>query len=270
MLSSVRFRQKVESLLQTRALGRTLVSFEEIDSTNTQAMLAATTGTPHGTVYTTESQTAGRGRMGRTWMASPGENLTFSILLRPSFAPYRFGLITVAAGLAVAEALDGLTPPARPAIKWPNDIQLDGRKVCGMLLESSISSSGSRSGHVVLGIGLNVNQVEFPEEIATTASSLRLMTGKEQDRPAILAAILLRFEQRYEQLENGETEALVAAYEQRLAGIGQTITLRFLGSDRTFEGVIQGVDASGGLRLWTPQGEQVFHSGEVTTNPLNG
>jgi BirA family biotin operon repressor/biotin-[acetyl-CoA-carboxylase] ligase len=268
----------VQERLATDRFGQSMRGYEEIGSTNTEAAAWAREGAAEGSVVVAEHQTEGRGRHGRTWAAGKGQNLTFSTVLRPPLAPDRLGLVTLAAGVAVAEAVDDFVSPHRCAIKWPNDVLLEGRKTCGMLLEGSFAGSGppapngpSRDGapeFVILGIGLNVNQVDFPDALADTATSLTLASGRSVPRAPLLARLLQALEARYDALLDGDDDRVRAAFRERMDRLGEPVTLRFTGSDRTVSGTIRGITPTGALRLATADGEKILHAGEVTSDGI--
>ena len=248
------------AVLQTKRLGRPARGFATCGSTNTEAVAWARAGVPEGAIVITEHQTAGRGRLGRTWADAPGQNLLFSVVLRPALAPERLGLITLVGGLAVAEAVAEWTGPIQPRIKWPNDVLLDGRKCCGMLLESSLGAAPL----VVLGIGLNVNQDVFPDEIAERATSLRLETGQYVPRAALLARLLAHLEHLIYRLYAGEDRAICEAFTARMTGLGEPASVRIVAHDEALEGRIEGVDATGALRLRAGDTIHTLHAGDVT------
>lgn len=250
-------------LLRGGRFGRAWRGFETLPSTNTEASAWAQEDAPEGAVVLTEHQSAGRGRHGRRWEAAAGQNLMLSVVLRPALPPASYGLIPLAAALAVADAVAPYAAPIDPAIKWPNDVLLEGRKCCGMLLESLLTPEG---GTVILGIGLNVNQDHFPPELEERATSVLLATGRHVPRAALLADLLGRLEARYDELHRAPEQGTLAAYEQRLVGRGRTITLGFPRGGAV-TGRIDGVDADGALRLRTDTGLRAFHAGEVTTSP---
>jgi len=254
----------VQDRLSTDRFGHAMREYEEVGSTNERAAQWATAGAPEGAVVLTEYQTTGRGRHGRAWTADKGQNLLFSVVLRPSLPPDRLSLITVAAGVAVAETLDDFVSPHRAALKWPNDVLLEGRKTCGMLLESSIADTESV---VVLGVGLNVNQTDFPDALADTATSLRLTTGRPVPRAELLSRLLAALEDRYEAVQSGEATAVRAAYEARLASLHEQTTLRVPETDQTLTGTVEGITDTGALHLRTADGTTTIHAGDVTTHP---
>ncbi len=252
-------------MLQTQRFGQTLRGYPSIDSTNTAAMRWADEGAPEGSMVIAEYQTAGRGRQGRTWQAETGQNLMFSIVLRPSLPPPRLNLITLAASVATAETVEAFTTPLTNAIKWPNDVLLEGFKCCGMLLESTLA--GPDKATVILGIGLNVNQRDFPSELENRATSLLLQTGRHIDRAAMLADLVGRLEHYYDTLGD-DGAAVRRAYLARLHGLGHPTTLQPTGQQQPITGVILGVSDTGALRLDTADGVRTFHTGEVTGHPF--
>jgi BirA family biotin operon repressor/biotin-[acetyl-CoA-carboxylase] ligase len=254
----------VRDALDTNRFGQSMRGFETVGSTNTEAASWARDGAKEGSVVVTEYQSEGRGRHGRTWEAQKGQNLMFSVVLRPTLEAGRLGLITVAASVAVADAIDEFVSPHRAALKWPNDVLLESRKTCGMLLESSIS--GRRTADVViLGVGLNVNQTTFPDALSDTATSLRLTTGRPVPRPPLFAHLLARLEARYDAVQGGDAASVREAFHNRLTERGDTVTFRVPDTGGTISGTVRGITETGALRLDTPDGPKVVHAGDVTT-----
>jgi BirA family biotin operon repressor/biotin-[acetyl-CoA-carboxylase] ligase len=250
---------------------------ERLGSTNERALAWAADGAPEGATVAAEEQTAGRGRHGRRWHAQPGRNLTFSVVLRPAAAsadrealpPARFGLLGPTAGLAVCEAIaemlaETVAAPA-PALKWPNDVLIEGAKCGGLLLETAGTA-------VVLGVGVNVNQQTFPDVASendansTAPTSLAQAAGRRVERAPLLAQILRRFEARYESLfEDAGRRAVRAACEARLGALGERVTVERFRADERVEGIFLGLAPDGAMRLRSPGGaEHVFHAGDVT------
>ncbi len=254
----------MQDRLTTDRFGRALRSFEEVGSTNERAATWAKAGAPEGAVVLTEYQNTGRGRHGRVWAAAKGQNLLFSVVLRPQLSPDRLSLLTIAAGVAVAETLDPFVSPHRAALKWPNDVLLEGRKTCGMLLESSLTAP-NHDTVVVLGVGLNVNQTDFPDALADTATSLRLTTGRPVPRAELLSHLLAALEQRYDAVQTNGDAAVRRAFEERLASLQAPTTLHVPETDRTLSGTVEGITKTGALRLRTPDGPTTVHAGDVTT-----
>lgn len=259
--SSLLLADEVQALLQTQRFGRTLRSYASIDSTNTAAMRWANEDAPEGSVVVADYQTAGRGRQGRTWQAEAGQNLMFSMVLRPPLPPPRLSLITLAASVAMAETVETFTTPLTNTIKWPNDVLLEGYKCCGMLLESTLG--GPNQATVILGIGLNVNQSAFPSELAERATSLLLQTGRRTPRAALLADVLGRLEHYYDALGDDDGIAVRRAYTARLHGLGHPATLQLTRRAQPITGVILGISNTGALRLDTTDGVRTFHAGEI-------
>lgn len=256
-----------ETFLGTRRIGRPIRGYASTTSTNAVAAQWAAEGAEEGSAVVAEYQTAGRGRLGRTWTAQAGQNLTFSLVLRPALPPGRLGLVTLAGAVAVAEALDAFVAPLTPAIKWPNDLLLHGRKCCGMLLESVFSGDSTSPPTVVLGIGLNVNQDAFAPEMEDRTTSLLLETGRPLPRAPLFARILLEIENAYFSLFEDDGTRVRRAYETRLLGLGQPITLHLTEGSARACGIVRGITPEGALRLQTAAGLQTFHAGEVTTQP---
>ncbi len=256
----------VQDCLSTDRFGHAMRGFEEVDSTNERAADWAKEGAPEGAVVLAEYQTTGRGRHGRPWTADKGRNLLFSVVLRPTLDPDRLSLITVAAGVAVAETIDAFVAPHRAAIEWPNDVLLENRKTCGILLESSLSLPDAGTT-VVLGVGLNVNQTDFPDALADTATSLRLATGRPVPRPVLLERLLKTLEHRYDAVQSQQPseEAVRTAFQERLTSLHEQTTLRVPDSDQTLSGTVTGITDTGALRLRTADGKKTVHAGSVTT-----
>lgn len=253
--------EALRARLSTTWLGRRHVHVATCGSTNDLAAAEARAGAPAGTLITADEQTAGRGRLGRTWHAAPGENLTFSLILRPGRPAPEIPTLTLLAGGAVAQALADLRFSAR--LKWPNDVLLRPagrpRKVAGILTEAA--TVGSEVSHVVVGIGLNVNVADFPPEIAARATSLRLIRGAPLARAEVLAGVLGRLEAAVDDfLVRGPAAAtaLWDGYADRL------LRCRARVDGHDVEGVPDGVAADGSLRLRDDEG--MLHrvmSGEI-------
>jgi BirA family biotin operon repressor/biotin-[acetyl-CoA-carboxylase] ligase len=177
--------------------GAPLVATAETGSTNDDALEAARRGAPHGAVFVADAQRSGRGRRGNSWTSPPGENLTFSVLVRPELPAERISAVALVAGLAVRAAVAARVPED-VAIKWPNDVLCGGRKIAGILVESRMSATVEA---VVVGIGVNVRMRDLPPDIATIATSLSLLGDPSPNREALLAEILAAFEQRLGRFE---------------------------------------------------------------------
>ena len=246
-------------------VGSVFRSYDTVTSTNDLALAWAAADAPHGAVVYAERQTNGRGRMGRAWTARSGRNLTFSVILRPTLPPDRWNLVTIAACVAAAEAIDGVAAPLYTQIKWPNDILIDDRKCCGMLLESSGAGQPSVAARaVILGVGVNVNEDTLPSAIERQATSLLLATGRPVRRAHLFAALLDRLQHALDGLEE-DAVAVSKQYMRRMYNLNAATELRFAHGERVVQGIVAGLGETGGLLLATDEGVQTFHAGEVTT-----
>jgi len=256
------YAAEVVPLLTTRRLGRECRYAAETGSTNRDAAALAEAGSPEGAVVAAGAQTVGRGRMTRAWFSPPNANLYFSLLLRPAVDPGRVSSLPLVVGLAVAEALAALAPETQPLIKWPNDILIGDKKVCGILCEMQVETDCCVR-HVVAGIGVNLNltRADLPKELRSRATSLKIETGRSFSRAAVLTEILNRFEPLYDEWCAHGCEALLGAIEKRDALRGKRITLEQGG--RRIEGCADGLFADGALRLVTEQGVVPVYSGEA-------
>jgi BirA family transcriptional regulator, biotin operon repressor / biotin---[acetyl-CoA-carboxylase] ligase len=251
-------RTRFASRLATRRLGRALIARAAAGSTNDEAWAAFAADAPDGTVVVADAQSAGRGRHGRVWHTAPGQSLALSVLLRRGCEPPALGLLPLAAGLAVAEALERLG--ARPDLKWPNDVLLGGRKVAGVLCET-------RRAAAVVGVGVNLGQTEadFPGEISTTATSLAL-AGVTASREDVAAAFLVALESRWDELRHAGPATLLGAWRARAACWGRAFTVRAPGGE--VSGVARGLDAAGALVLTLADGtELAVRSGDLDPGP---
>lgn len=183
----------VKPYLNTEFIGREYAYYDSIDSTNVQGKREAAVKVCDGKVFITEEQTGGRGRLGRTWESPKFTGIWMSILLKPDIPIELAPKITVIAAAAAYNTMKEFGIDAK--IKWPNDIVIDGKKICGILTE--MSTVGGKIDYVIMGIGINVNMVEFPEDLKDKATSLKLELGKDMDRSKITALFLNNFEKLY-------------------------------------------------------------------------
>ena len=253
-------KEEILSSLSSRIFGKTVHSFDTIDSTNSFAKNLGRDSAPHGSLVIAEEQTSGRGRLQREWISSKGSNLLFSVILYPEFNTEKIALLPLIGSLAVADAVETVTGLSATC-KWPNDVLIDTKKVCGMLLEST-SGSGSIE-KIILGIGVNVNQTEFPEGLLHKATSLRNESGKEVSRVILLAAILEELENRYEQLAHFPSAQLLNDWKLKALLFGKKITV--LESEFSYSATAVDVAEDGGLIIQTEDGgkKKVF-AGDVS------
>ncbi len=258
-------------------IGSKIIRKDITGSTNVDIAELANT-LPHGAVVTAEAQTAGRGRRGRHWQSPSGENLYFSLLLKPDFVPDKAPMLTLVMALAVAQGIEDVYGAADQAqhevqIKWPNDIIIHGRKVCGILTEMQVEAGKIK--HVIIGVGVNVHQRDFVGEGLEYASSLDIEFGQQKGtttdlREQLLWNILERFTICYEQFCESESLApLEEAYQARLINLGKEV--RVLEPGSSFTGVALGIDEEGQLLVQKPDGSRVsIYAGEVSVRGLYG
>jgi BirA family biotin operon repressor/biotin-[acetyl-CoA-carboxylase] ligase len=241
-------------------LGSTILRFDSVASTNDVARDLAASGSPEGTCILAREQKAGRGRQGRTWASPPGEGLYLSVILRPAIRAAQSPVLTLAAAVAVAETLK-LNFEVTADIKWPNDVMASGRKICGILVESAIE--GDRLQYAVMGIGVNVAQREFPDEISAVATSLAIETGRSLAQDEVLNPLLERLSIWYE-IAMTQPSKVLARWEE-LSSYARGCAVRVESSDWSIEGVTRGLASTGALRVELANGEirEVF-SGEVS------
>ena len=257
---------EIKSLLHTEWAGQELFCFDEIDSTNTKAKELAEQGYPSGTLVVADRQIAGRGRRGRSWDSPAGIGIFMTLLLKPDINPNNASMLTLVTALATAQAISDVTG-AEAKIKWPNDIVINGKKVCGMLTE--MSAQFDYINHIVIGIGINVHNESFPEEIRETASSLLLESGKRIHRADLIARFLERFEAGYAIfLQTEDLEGLMKDYNALLVNIQKQV--RILDPKEPFEGKAIGITKRGELIVDTWESRKLVSSGEVSVRGIYG
>ena len=239
------FAAALSEKLRTRILGTPFHFFPTIDSTNTFAARLAHEGAPEGTTVIADSQSGGKGRLGRSWVSPPGVNLYLSVILRPPVSTAVAPQLNLLAGIAVADAITETTRLS-PAIKWPNDILLDEKKVCGILAEMQTDTGGLRA--VILGIGVNINAPPsaFPAELRDKASSLLIAGGQTVDRNTFTASLLTHLEKSYV-LWLQEGFSALRGHWERYAGhmLGKRISVA--APEGTVVGIVLGLDSDGAL-----------------------
>jgi BirA family transcriptional regulator, biotin operon repressor / biotin---[acetyl-CoA-carboxylase] ligase len=249
-------------LLRGTVFDNRLHHYYKIGSTNTAAMAAAAAGIAEGSVFLAEEQTAGRGRGSRSWESERSAGIYCSVVLRPALPPSDVLPLTLAAALAVRTALAEVEPRVSLDLKWPNDVLINGRKVCGILAE--MHAEATRVRYIVVGVGINVNQKSFPEEIESEATSLRMETGKECSRVEVAAALLKSLDREYRMLiedPNAQQSILRRFAEQSSWARGKQIHVEDYGS--RIEGTTEGLDERGFLQVRTAQGLHRVLSGTV-------
>ena len=253
--------------LKTSTLGRRIEYLDTVDSTNRAAGELARQGAGEGAVVVADSQSAGRGRMGRRWESPAGDNLYFSVLLTPNVEPARVPQLALVAAVAVHEGLAECCPEITAQIKWPNDILVGGRKVAGILCEASMEAD--RVHRVILGIGVNVNGSSVPRSLRATATTLRLAGGREVSRPALLGAVINHLEARYEGwLRDGSLSGLLTYFERHSALNGRPVAAENLSG--VVRGTARGIAPTGELVIETADGARLhLLAGDVHLLPSN-
>jgi BirA family biotin operon repressor/biotin-[acetyl-CoA-carboxylase] ligase len=239
-----RFRARTRD--RKPALGRPLIYQAVTGSTNDDALLAARSGAPHGSLFVADEQTAGRGRRGHSWLAAPGEGLLFSVLLRPQLALARTSALTLAIGLALCDVIAPLIA-GKVQIKWPNDLLVNGKKLAGVLVESQLQ--GERLQALVVGVGLNVTSLQFPAEIAARATSLSLLGAARIEREALLHALLEAIAARLAAYQSTGVLGILAELNAADALLGKRVHI-----DARI-GVGRGLDDQGRLLLEDDSGQ---------------
>ena len=263
---------EIKSRLQTKWAGQTLHFFESTGSTNPDAKRFAEEGAPHGTIVVADRQTAGRGRRGRSWESPAGKSIYFTIVVRPEFEPDKASMITLVVALAVAEAVREETGLST-GIKWPNDVVVNGKKICGILTEMSMTPEMNEIQFLVAGVGVNVNQdseEDFTPELRGRAASLKMEAGRTIDRAALLARILHHFEEDYDLFEKTrDLSDLQERYEALL--LGKDNRVRVLDPAGEYTGISRGINGMGELIVEKEDGETVLvYAGEVSVRGLYG
>ena len=249
--------------IHTKWAGKTVHFARETDSTNLWIKRLAKEGAPEGTLALAEFQSAGRGRLGRSWEVPEGTSVMMSILLRPKFEPQYAPTLTLVMGMAVAKAVKKLGFDV--SIKWPNDVVVSHKKICGILTEMGVRDG--KIDYAVIGVGINVNIREFPEEMADKATSLYLESGREFDRSQIPGLVMEAFEEYYEKFAaTCDLSGLKEEYESILANYNQPV--RVLAKE-PYEGVARGITDGGELLVEKTDGTIVAVSaGEVSVRGL--
>lgn len=260
-------KEELESLIDTGWAGKNVVYYPETDSTNLRIKQMGDEGAAHGTLAVADLQTAGRGRRGRSWSSPAGSSIYMSILLRPEISPDKAPMLTLVMASSVAEGIKECTGlPVQ--IKWPNDIIINGKKLVGILTE--MSTQIDYINHVTVGVGINVNMKEFPDEIKETATSLFLESGNVVRRAPLIASIMRRFEENYARfLETEDLSLLMEAYGSLL--INKDREVMILGAKEQYKATALGINPEGELIVRREDGtEEAVYAGEVSVRGVYG
>lgn len=258
---------EIKSLLHTDWVAKEVLYFDTIDSTNTKAQELAEKGYPSGTLVVADNQESGKGRRGRSWVSPSGTGIFMTLMIKPDINPNNASMLTLVAALAVAKAITSVTGE-EAMIKWPNDIVVNGKKVCGILTE--MNAQFDYINHIVVGIGINVHNESFPEEISQMASSLMIEAGgKRFHRAQIIAETMSYFEQYYDTfLKTQDLSALVREYDELL--VNRNKSVRVLDPKEPFDGKAMGITPKGELIVDTWESRKLVSSGEVSVRGIYG
>lgn len=252
---------KIKQRLKTDIIGKKIYLFDEIDSTNRKALRLGAAGAKEGTLVLAESQTKGKGRLGRIWYSPKGVNLYISIILRPLIPLTEAQFITIVAAVSIAETMRKVAD-IKPGIKWPNDIMIKGKKIAGILTE--LISGRDKVNYIVLGMGINLNMdlSSAPEEIRNRAGSLREAFGSYIDRTYFLALLLSEFESYYLRFKEGERRGIMDIYTSYSVTLGRRIRINSHGL--SIEGLVAGFGSDGALLIKKDDGAiETMLSGDI-------
>ena len=264
MITTIYNEETISKEINTKWAGKTVHFAKETDSTNEWCKRMSKEHAEHGTLAVAEFQSAGKGRLGRKWTAPEGSSVMMSILLKPEFEPQYASMLTLVMGLSVAQAVCELG--VEVSIKWPNDVVVSHKKICGILTEMGVQDGKIRE--VVIGVGLNVNLKEIQDELKDKATSLYLETGKTYDRNRLIGLVMEKFEINYEKfVQTCDLSMMLDDYNMLLANKSQPV--RVLDKISPYEGVALEIDKDGALLVRVQSGEiRKVCSGEVSVRGL--
>ena len=251
---------------QCEHIGSNIIFLEEVGSTNDYAKELGRQGAPGGSVVIAGRQVAGKGRLGRGWDGGAGLDIYMTILLRPEIAGEAAARLTLLAGICVAKAINELSPK-KAGIKWPNDVVIEGKKICGILTESAFKDS--KIDYAAVGIGININRENFPAELSDKATSLRLENGRNYNRADIIKQVLSLFDKYYSEFLINGTASFIEEYRQLCVNIGKTVAIYENGESYRAQAV--GIGENGALHIVTEDGDKrEIESGEVSVRGIYG
>ena len=259
--------EKIKQYNRATWMGSEIVCYDEIGSTNVEAAKLAEQGWKHGTLVVADSQNGGKGRRGRSWYTPESTAIAMSFLLKPQWKPEYAPMLTLVQAMAVAEAIEEVCG-IMTQIKWPNDILVNEKKVCGILTEMNLC--GTKIASVIIGTGINVNQDDFPQELSEIATSLKKETKYIQCREELIAAICKKFETYYEEFTKSKNLSYVKdAYNTRLISAGRSV--RVLDPKGEYTGEAMGINDQGELLVKKEDGNIVnVYAGEVSVRGVYG
>lgn len=259
---------EIKSVLNTKWIGEELYFFEEIDSTNTKAKQLAETGASSGTLVVSNMQTSGKGRRGRHWDSPSDTGVFMTLILKPNMNPSKASMLTLVMALAVVKACNEIVESSSCYIKWPNDIVLNNKKICGILTE--MSAEMDYINHIVIGIGINANVASFPEELKEKATSIKIENENEVKRALLINRILVHFEQEYETfMQNKSLKEQLQEYNKFLINKDKEVTI--IEHSNQYQGVALGIDEAGELLVKKEDGKvEAVYAGEVSVRGIYG
>ena len=260
-------KQEILDCLNTKWMGKDVHYYACTDSTNQDVLRLLEEGAKEGVLAVAGAQDFGKGRRGRTWQSPPDVNIYMTLGLRPMYAPDLAPMTTLIMAMAVVSAIEDCCN-LQCQIKWPNDVVINGKKVCGILTEMSLTKG--KEPHVVIGVGINVNETDFPEELRHIATSLCLENGNPVSRSLLIAKTMECFEMYYDKfLQTKDMSLVKKEYVQKLVNAGSKV--RVLDPQGEFEGVAQGIDNKGQLLVQTEDGDiKEIYAGEVSVRGVYG
>lgn len=262
-------KEEIEAAIHSDYIGRNCYFYEETGSTNTEAKRLADEGAPEGTLVVADRQTAGKGRRGRSWDSPAGSNIYFTLMLRPEFSPNLAPMLTLIMALAVAEAIkEEGGEKSDVQIKWPNDVIVCKKKVCGILTEMNLERDYIQN--VVIGVGINVKKQEFAPEIAQRATCLDTEFGKTTNRSRLIGKIMYSFEKYYDKFKTeGSLARVKDSYEALLANKGREVCI--LDPRGEYRGTALGINDQGELIVERENKEiTAVYAGEVSVRGIYG
>ncbi len=262
-------QDELTGTIHTKWAGQPVCVYETLDSTNLEAARLAGQGAAHGTVVAARQQTAGKGRRGRSWDSPVGNNLYFSLLLRPEFTPDKAPMVTLVMAVAAARAVQQVAD-CKVEIKWPNDLVAHGKKLCGILTEMHLCAAQPAIDYVIVGVGVNVGAREFESDLQDKATTLENICGAGIDSMVLLEAVLVEFEGLYEAfVQAGDLQPVLEEYQALLVNLNREVTV--LDPKGAYHGVARGITGTGELVVDTEDGERrEIYAGEVSVRGIYG
>ncbi len=259
--STVNAFEQLKSRLSSNVhIGQSIFCYETVTSTNDVAHRFAKDGARSGTIITAEFQTAGRGRNAKRWVSEKGENIIASVILRPTVTFEQLTYLPLLTSLSVAQAIENIVG-RRAEIKWPNDVLIRRKKVAGILVETA--AQAGQIDYVIIGIGLNVNQAQFPDDLAQRATSLFLETGTVYDKATLFVSIMKYLDTNYARLKDGNTRVILDMWRAYCDMFGKRIT--FYQGNQKREGIALDIDERGFLKVEIEQKEECLSQAEIQT-----